>query len=213
MHYPFLHICSQGTGLTKVVTSQQLARLLSFLRLDISSEDCHRLARKFADPVTKQVNYAALCEAIDPLYVAADTVKQIFETPPLPAPIPSTGEVPSTPDRASWNALSTPHAVSSGDSVVTEVLMSRIRHLVLVNRIQLKKYFEDFDNLRTGQVSRSQFGRALSIAGLTRLELHDLTPAHVDTLIRAYTSPSDQSRVDWRRFVRDIDSGNAVSLI
>uniref|UniRef100_A0A5K3FLZ7 EF-hand domain-containing protein n=1 Tax=Mesocestoides corti TaxID=53468 RepID=A0A5K3FLZ7_MESCO len=196
----------QGTALTQVVTPNQMARIFSFLKLDVTWEECQRLSRKFADAATDLVNYAALCQAIDPFCKIAKRVKCYADADPQPQPPPRIGEFPKPRDRANWDALSTPKALSVGDNVPADVLMSRIRHLVLVNRIQLKKYFEDFDNLRSGRVSRSQFERALSVAGITRVGMHDLTPAQVETLANAYAWTPDPSRVNWRRFVGDVDA-------
>uniref|UniRef100_A0A5K3FKT8 EF-hand domain-containing protein n=1 Tax=Mesocestoides corti TaxID=53468 RepID=A0A5K3FKT8_MESCO len=204
--YQYFQDFDAGTALTQVVTPNQMARIFSFLKLDVTWEECQRLSRKFADAATDLVNYAALCQAIDPFCKIAKRVKCYADADPQPQPPPRIGEFPKPRDRANWDALSTPKALSVGDNVPADVLMSRIRHLVLVNRIQLKKYFEDFDNLRSGRVSRSQFERALSVAGITRVGMHDLTPAQVETLANAYAWTPDPSRVNWRRFVGDVDA-------
>ena len=162
---------------------------------------------KFADPTSNYVNYAALCEAIDPFYRAAAPVTQIMSDPPPVQANPKIGEAPKAPKRANWDSLSTPKTCSLGDDVSVDLLMTRIRHMVLVNRIQLNRFFEDFDPLRSGRVSRTQFARALSGAALTRIGLHDLTPVQLDKLSDAFVCPNDKSKVDWRKFVHKVNSG------
>ncbi len=193
--------------------------MLHFLNLEVTPEECRRLARKFVDPVSDNVNYAAFCEAIDPFYKAAAPVKQVMEDPLPLDHKPKLGEAPKENTRTNWDAMTVPNAVCSGDNIEPDVLMSRLRHLVLVNRIQLKKFFEDFDVLRTGRVTKTQFERALTLAGITRLALHDLTPAHVNILTSIYASKRDPAMVHWRSFVHDVDTGTsqytypAISLV
>ncbi|VDK88088.1 unnamed protein product [Dibothriocephalus latus] len=139
-----------STALTRTMTPMQLGRALHFLGLDVGSEDCRLLAKKFADPVTKYVNYAALCESIDPMFQASAPVKDLTQQSGEEdaGPPPKIGDFVKPAQRCDWDAISTPIAKSSGDSAALETLMARIRHLVLVNRIRLKGFFEDFDPLR-----------------------------------------------------------------
>ncbi|EUB61491.1 hypothetical protein EGR_03555 [Echinococcus granulosus] len=204
--YQYFRDYDASTSLSRKITPSQLARLLHFLKLEVSPEECRLLSLKFADPTANYVNYAALCEAIDPFYKAAAPVPQAIEDPPPLPPKPKFGEAPKTPQGTDWSALSTPMTTSAGDKVPVDLLMTRIRHIVLVNRIQLNGFFEDFDPLHSGRVSRSQFARALSGAGVTRIGLHDLTPVQLDKLADAYVWPNDASRVDWRKFVYDVNT-------
>eukprot|EP00108_Taenia_solium_P009634 TsM_000896800 transcript=TsM_000896800 gene=TsM_000896800 len=211
--YQYFRDYDAGTSLSRKITPSQLARLLHFLKLEVSPEECRLLSLKFADPTANYVNYAAFCEAIDPFYKAAAPVPQAIEDPPPTLPKPKIGEVPKTPQGTDWAALSTPMTTSDGDDVPVDLLMTRIRHIVLVNRIQLNRFFEDFDPLHSGRVSRSQFARALSGAGVTRIGLHDLTPVQLDKLANVYVWPNDVTRVDWRRFVYDVNRVFTLSEI
>ncbi|VDM30362.1 unnamed protein product, partial [Hydatigera taeniaeformis] len=203
--YQYFRDYDAGTALTRKITPSQLARLLHFLKLEVSPEECRLLSLKFADPTANYVNYAALCEAIDPFFKAAAPVPQAIEDPPPVLPKPRIGEAPKTPQATDWAALSTPRTTSAGDDVPVDLLMTRICHLVLVNRIQLTSFFEDFDPLHCGRISRTQFARALSGAGLTRTGLHNLTPIQLNKLADAYVWPNDTAKVDWRRFVGDVN--------
>ncbi|VDL91916.1 unnamed protein product [Schistocephalus solidus] len=205
--YPMFRDYDTSTALTRTMTPLQLGRALHFLQLDVGSEDCRLLAKKFADPVTKYVNYAALCEAIDPMFQASALVRDVTQEIAEDAgPPPKIGDFVKPAQRCDWDAISTPIAMSSGDSVDLETLMARLRHLVLVNRIRLKGFFEDFDPLRSGRITKSQFMRGLSNASISRIGLHDLTPAQCNKLFEKYKSSEDPKTVRWLDFVNDVDT-------
>nr|VZI49794.1 unnamed protein product [Spirometra erinaceieuropaei] len=205
--YPIFRDYDTSTALTRTMTPMQMSRALHFLRLNVGSEDCRLLAKKFADPVTKYVNYAALCEAIDPMFQASAPVRDAtHEIEGDAGPPPKIGDFVKPAQRCDWDAVSTPIAKSCGDSADLETLMARIRHLVLVNRIRLKGFFEDFDPLRSGRITKDQFMRALSNASINRIGLHDLTPAQCNKLLENYISSEDPKTVRWLDFVNDVDT-------
>ncbi|VEL35084.1 unnamed protein product [Protopolystoma xenopodis] len=84
--------------------------------------------------------------------------------------------------RQNWDLIVLPRISTAGDKWDIETLMSYIRHIVLINRISLKPFFEDFDQLRSGRITRTQFYRCLAKAGLSRIELHPLSPAQMELL-------------------------------
>ncbi|KAF5394201.1 hypothetical protein PHET_12051 [Paragonimus heterotremus] len=207
---------SQGTGISRVVTNSQFARVLHFLGLGVTSEDCNRLCRKFSDPTSGQVNYAMFCQAVDEGFTAQRDYDQASEEAYFnngscenEMKPPEIGDSKSGRKvfRRDWLSTVDPCIKNIGDNLPVEVLIDRIRHLVLIHRIPLKIWFYDFDQLRTGYITRSQFARCLTAAGLSRLELHDLTPMQMNTISDAYISPHDHNMVNWMKFVNDIDTG------
>ncbi|KAA3674765.1 uncharacterized protein DEA37_0006198 [Paragonimus westermani] len=204
-----------GTGISRVITNSQFARVLHFLGLDVTSEDCSRLCRKFSDPTSGQVNYAIFCQAVDEGFTAQRDHNQPSEEPYLnncscgnDLKPPEIGDSKSgrKVSRRDWLSTVVPCIKNAGDNLPVEVLVDRIRHLVLIHRIPLKTWFFDFDQLRTGHITRSQFTRCLTAAGFSRLGLHDLTPLQMNTISNAYVSPHDPNMVNWMKFVNDIDS-------
>ncbi|CAH8602990.1 unnamed protein product [Dicrocoelium dendriticum] len=202
-----------GTGVTQIISASQFARVLHFLGLTVGTEDCKRLCRKFADPTTGEVNYPAFCQAVDDGFIAQRCPSAKENDPNVLSPV----EDQAPPDigdskcgkrttRRDWLTNCEYSLRTAGDQLPLEALLDRIRHIVLTNRLQLKPWFNDFDKLRCGFVTRSQFARCLSSSGISRQHLHDLTPSQLDVLSEHYSSPSDPHMVNWVKFVEDIDS-------
>ncbi|CAH8590233.1 unnamed protein product [Schistosoma turkestanicum] len=216
--YPYFRDYDMGTCFSRSITDTQFARVLHFLGLDLSKEDCRRLCQKFANPTNGCVNYGAFCEKVDDWFTAAAPVdfgennsgdvnfeisKNIGTKSTSEIVDPQCGKNPLRQNR--FLAV-IPTIRSAGDQCPIEALLGRIRHLVLVNSISLKPWFHDFDQLRSGYVTRSQFERCLTAAGLTRLDLHDLTPTQVNILADSYVSSTDPNMVNWMKFVNDVES-------
>jgi hypothetical protein len=85
-------------------------------------------------------------------------------------------------------------------------LMGRIRNHVLINRIRVKEFFEDFDPLRLGTVSQARFIRVLTSLGLTGLDGIPLTEAQMYALCDHYRHPEQQDLVIWKQFEQDVES-------
>jgi len=47
--------------------------------------------------------------------------------------------------------------VKDEEEVDVQFLMERLRHHVLVNRIRVKEFFQDFDPLNSGTVTRARY--------------------------------------------------------
>ncbi|VDP90274.1 unnamed protein product [Echinostoma caproni] len=209
--FPYFRDFDLGTGCTQLITAAQFARVLHFLGMQISAEDCRRLCRKFADPTSGEVSYRTFCKAVDCWYDPdrpSQDKSDENEDPNAEEPRPAIGETKAGQpiSRCDWMSVNEPKLKSAGDDWPVDVLLDRIRHLVLTNRIPLKPWFHDFDQLRSGQMTRTQFARCLTAAGLTRLDLHDLTPSQMSMLTIAYASKKDPNMVNWTKFVEDVDS-------
>jgi hypothetical protein len=76
----------------------------------------------------------------------------------------------------------------------------RLRSLVLMKRVRVSEFFKDFDKLRKGRVTKSQFKAVLSnILNFT------LTEEEYQSLIDKY-SCDDPNMVNYSAFVGSIDS-------
>uniref|UniRef100_A0A5K4FDT6 EF-hand domain-containing protein n=1 Tax=Schistosoma mansoni TaxID=6183 RepID=A0A5K4FDT6_SCHMA len=216
--YPYFQDYDMGSCFSRSITNTQFERVLHFLGLNLSKEDCRRLCRKFANPMNGCINYGAFCERIDDWFTAAAPVNFDEDNPgDVNFEVSNKVVTKCTPEigdtrcgknvvHRSRHSTVIPVILSAGDQWPVEVLLNRIRHLVLVNRIPLKPGFHDFDRLRSGYVTRSQFERCLTAAGLTRLDLHDLTPVQVNILVDRYVSSTDPNMVNWIKFVNDVET-------
>lgn len=69
------------------------------------------------------------------------------------------------------------------------------------------EFFEDYDPLRTGSISKSQFRRGLGLLGLSKLGQHDITEGQYKLLCDVYTNPQKQDQALWTKLVWDIETG------
>ena len=180
--YPFFKDYDRGVAYTRNVTKTQFGRILHFLSLDVSKEELRLICLKFEEPNSGDVNYPAFCQAIDQEFnhYAIDA----------PLPVPSSTYVPPTP----IPSINTSH-------VDLDEVMARIRHFVLVNRLRVTEYFEDFDQLRSGSVSRAIFTRCLDVMGVTWLDI-----PRVHALMNVYVDPKKPDCVLWKNFMMDVES-------
>merc|ERR1719473_620340 len=80
---------------------------------------------------------------------------------------------------------------------------TKAQTFVYKNRIRLKEFFADYDNLRCGFITPGQFKSGFSVAGLP------MTFADLDALAEAYAAVSpvvgSLVMVNYRQFCQDID--------
>ena len=91
--------------------------------------------------------------------------------------------------------------------------MLRIKKHILDNSIRTKEFFEKFDNLRRGFITRAQFMRGLDAIGISGLHRLYIAPHDVEKILRHYGDPMDVDRVDWRKFCDEIDEVFTVKLV
>ncbi|KAL4239473.1 hypothetical protein ACF0H5_000288 [Mactra antiquata] len=189
MMYPYFKDYDRGIAYTRVVTPTQFGRILHFLSLNVAPEDLKLLLRKFEDPATGDVNYPAFVQAVDQEFVGhtmddADLSQKGRTNTPVK-------EVPAT---------------ATDSNVSYENLMSRIRHIVLTNRLRVAEFFEDYDPLRSGSISKSQFRRGLGLLGLSKLGTHDMTEGQYKLLCDVYQNPQKEDQCLWTRFLWDVET-------
>ena len=72
---------------------------------------------------------------------------------------------------------------------------------------QVQEFFEDYDPLRSGSISKSQFRRGVGLLGLSKLGQHDLTEGQYKLLCDVYQNPQKEDQVLWTKFLWDIETG------
>ncbi|KAK4476031.1 hypothetical protein MN116_001261 [Schistosoma mekongi] len=215
--FPYFRDYDIGSCFSRSITSTQFERVLHFLGLNLSKEDCRLLCKKYANFMNGCIDYEAFCQRVDEWFTAAAAVNFQADSTDVIHEISNKEQMKCTPEigntccgknsgRRNWYSTVIPVIKSVGDQWSVDVLLDRIRHLILVNRIPLKPWFHDFDQLRSGYVTRSQFERCLAAAGLTRLGVHDLTPTQANMLADSYMSSTNPNMVNWMKFVNDIDT-------
>ncbi|XP_064617922.1 uncharacterized protein LOC135482031 [Liolophura sinensis] len=187
MMYPYFKDYDRGIAYTRVVTKTQFGRILHFLSLNVSSEDLKLLCRKFEDPASGDVNYPAFVQAVDQEFVG------------------HTMEDVSTQNTNRTNVVNLERVDNRGEVSLDE-LMSRIRHIILTSRLRVTEYFQDYDPLRSGSITKAQFLRGLASLGLSKLGQHDLSQKQASMLCDFYSSPTQADKVLWTKFVDDVES-------
>jgi hypothetical protein len=111
--------------------------------------------------------------------------------------------------RTKSTVIETP-AEALDSNVSYEDLMSRIRHIVLTQRLRVNEFFEDYDPLRCGSISKGQFRRGLGMLGLSKLGLHDINDGQFKLLCDMYQDAQKRDQVQWTKFFWDVQSGESV---
>lgn len=182
MLYPYFKDFDRGFGYTRGITNTQFSRLLHMVGLNLTKSDLELICRKFEYQVGGDINYPAFIQAIDPEYIGRAPVKGDWNTTQY---ICHDEKVDDTPD------------ISSVD---VDGLINRIRNDVLVNRIRVEEFFQDFDPLRHGSISVSRFRMGLSAMGQDHL-----SEAQILAIINRYADPKTQFHVLWTKFLTDIE--------
>lgn len=78
-------------------------------------------------------------------------------------------------------------------------VVTKVKTLVFKNRIRLKEFFSDFDKLRCGNVSQTQFKSGLSMAGLA------LSAEEMTFLVNEFAAEDQPGLVNYRNFCAAID--------
>ncbi|XP_063445753.1 uncharacterized protein LOC134725669 [Mytilus trossulus] len=188
MMYTYFKDYDRGKAYTRVVTPLQFGRILHFLSLNVTAEDMKLLCKKFEDPASGDVNYPAFVQCVDKEFVG------------------HTLEDADISEKGRTNINAPEKTLQSISNVSFEDLMSRIRHIVLTSRLRVNEFFQDYDPLRSGSISKTQFRRGLGLLGLSKLGTHDLTDGHYNVLIDAYQSPDKEDQVLWTRFLHDVET-------
>ncbi len=72
------------------------------------------------------------------------------------------------------------------------------------------EYFQDFDSLRSGSITESQFRRCLSDMGFSAIGKHNLSNSQFQMLADAYRNPAHPDKVLWTQFMDDVESGGVL---
>jgi Ca2+-binding EF-hand superfamily protein len=71
----------------------------------------------------------------------------------------------------------------------------------------VEEFFQDFDPLRHGSISISQFRQCLNSLGQTTL-----TEAQFQVLTQHYTDPKRPGNIMWTQFLTDVEIGKRLEI-
>ncbi|CAF1138992.1 unnamed protein product [Adineta steineri] len=191
--FRFFKPYDRSKAFTRACTKHQFGRVLRTLDLIPSPYDFNILCKKFEDRENGDVNYALFCQMTEQDFVAIKVESEVefpFER----------ARIDEEQKRDKLNVTIDTSNVDLND------LMGRIRHHVLIKRIRVKEFFEDFDPLRLGTVSQARFIRVLASLGLTGLDGIPLTEAQMFALCDHYRHPEQRDLIQWKQFEQDVES-------
>eukprot|EP00656_Telonema_subtile_P042078 TRINITY_DN4750_c0_g1_i1.p1 TRINITY_DN4750_c0_g1~~TRINITY_DN4750_c0_g1_i1.p1 ORF type:complete len:1197 (+),score=405.96 TRINITY_DN4750_c0_g1_i1:120-3710(+) len=187
------------------VTKDQFTRSLYTADINLSESAQAVLRKAFQNPLRRNlINYGFFWEDVKsrlpkvpscigsaPTYLC----KTLAKDPDDPDPDPPTskgGVLYST-------ALTKQKTKTGPNDIDLEGLLDKLRSHVLVKSIRVKSFFQDFDRLRSGFVSKPNFRSAMAIANLM------LTEPELALLETQYQHPNATDKVNWRSFTDDMD--------
>ncbi|CRL05796.1 CLUMA_CG018824, isoform A [Clunio marinus] len=84
-------------------------------------------------------------------------------------------------------------------------LLLRIKKHIYDNKIRSREFFEKFDKLRRGFVTKFQFHRGLEAIGISGLHRLYIAKHDLEKIFDAYKYQRDPDRISWKDFCDDID--------
>lgn len=86
-----------------------------------------------------------------------------------------------------------------------EEVMLRIKKHILDNSVRSREFFEKFDILKRGFVTKNQFIRALESIGISGISRLYIAPHDMEKVMTNYEDSLDPERVNWWKFCDEID--------
>lgn len=187
------------------ITSHQFLRVLKGLGLMPASEEVFDLIiRKYCDRGTSaEVNYFKFCNDLDrpedifPGYVAKNPLPPPKYTRGIPPTTKSTFFAEATDNLdVINNRYQQPRVEISCDPSDIE---NRLRSLVVMKRVRIEQFFQDFDKLRKGHVTKSQFFSILSQLNF------NFTPEEYNSLASRYETNDPEKFFNYVAFSASIN--------
>jgi hypothetical protein len=137
------------------VLKPQFKKICHSMKLFLNDGDIEILMKKYGDPISNEINYVVILnDANDIGEGKKDTSDQVEEKKVEEF-------IPSLSSANNFYTYQT-HFLHIDFNI--KDVMDKIKHTVKINRIRLQEFFNDFDKLRKGVVSKAKFRTALDQA-------------------------------------------------
>lgn len=199
---------------TQRISVQQFSRVMKQLNLMPSDEVFDLLCQRYFDKGnTKEVNYVKFCQDVDKpedmlkqLGLDSEPTKKVgFDVPDATVSGGTKSNFFGSTTKGInvlENRFSKPTINLANDPNDVE---ERIQTLVVMKRIRIGEFFRDYDKLRKGKVTPSQFKSVLSMLDFK------MTDEEYQSLIEKYGT--DDAMVHYKEFVENIDSAFTIKGI
>lgn len=138
------------------VLKPQFKKICHSMKLFLSDLDIEILMKKYGDPISNEINYVVILN--DAKDIGEDKASSAIEY------IQEKKEVEFIPSLSSANNFYTYQTHFLHIDFNIKDIIDKIKHTVKINRIRLQEFFNDFDKLRKGIVSKAKFRTALDMA-------------------------------------------------
>lgn len=169
------------------VSQAQFRRVLKLSGIDIEDYQFNLLVEKYQLDNGQNMDWFSFCRNIDVVF----TTRGIEKNPEF--------EVPQIVSDTTIPARRYYLKMNEQDREKLFYILKLIRHEIETRRILFKPHFQDFDVVKNGFVTRSQFLRVLS--------QFDIYPQdeYLDVILRCYTDNSNLNEVNYYEFCKDVD--------
>jgi hypothetical protein len=214
---PYFQDYESMTNNGGAVTIAQFRRILNFVGITLGAKEFRLLTKRFMK-FNYMINYCAFLETIRKVNEWIEKNGKVDdddeEECPSSAVITCDFEQlprPEFDDLAKMRGIEKPchpceHQKKCGCMEDFEKTMLRIKKHILDNGIRTREFFEKFDKLKRGFVTRNQFTRGLDCLGVSGLHRLTVGAGELKDIMDYYNDPSDPDRVSWHCFCDEIDN-------
>lgn len=173
-------------------SADQFRRTLQLTDLQITDHQMFLLYDKYRLP-DGLVNYKQFCEDIDLIWT-----KPGIEQNPLE-------KVNKVTEDSTLMARRDYFDVNNNEEAKLDDFLNGIRKEIFDRRLLLKPHFQDFDRVRNGYCTKSQFLRILNQFGILA------TDEYINLLLKRYVDKGSLHEVNYYRFCNDVDGQDDVT--
>ncbi|CAD7090435.1 unnamed protein product [Hermetia illucens] len=185
------------------VTLNHFSRVLHFMGILLSEDDFLLLVKRYLRN-SYTVNYVSFVKHIEQIDLIENFPGRLIdaELPKLPRP-----EIGAVRVSDVFGVESSFHPVLKPTqcSRESDEILLRIKRHVYENSIRVHDFFDGYDQLRTGYVTKNQFFRVLDNIGISALDRLYLTEDEMELVAERYADVNDATRVNWTIFENDIN--------
>lgn len=175
------------------VTKDRFRRILKLSGIDVEDYQFDLLAQKYQLDNGQNMDWFSFCRTID----AVNTTRGIEKNPMFDVPqVISDTTLPARRYFLKLNAQEREKLL---------YILDLIRKEIQTRRVLLKPHFKDFDRVKNGYVTRSQFLRVLST--------FDIYPQddYLDVILQCYSDNGNLNEVNYYEFCIDVDGPDQVT--
>ena len=138
------------------VLKPQFKKICHSMKFFISESDIEILMKKYGDPISNEINYIVILNESNEIGVGKKVSQENEENEKKREEI--------MPSLSSSNNFYTYQTHFLNINFHVNDILDKIKHFIKINRIRLQQFFDDFDSLRKGNVSKAKFRTALNMA-------------------------------------------------